>query len=373
MKSCVIVRGTGAVACVGSTLVWSILALTFISCSVGHYPTADRSKRLTEAPDIQQDLKRTVYQLAGKIGERNAFHPVPFKAAKDWILAEMRSRGLRNVSALGFDVDCSKYECKTQTFYNLEGEVRGTKYPDEIVIIGAHYDTKVHTPHWKQHDRPQPCLEGTPGANDNASGVAAMLSLAKHFAAHPQERTLRFVAFTNEEAPFYQKPDAMGSMVYARFCKEKRPHENLVLMITPETLGCYSKKSGDDHKKRGTFGPLADMLGLKDTTDYVAFTGNMRSNRLMREFAEEFQKHSRMDVRTLAVRELSKGIAWSDDWSFWQFDVPAFAVTDTAYNRYDSYHDLRDRPETLDYPEFAEVTRSLRYAVAHAATKQARE
>jgi Peptidase family M28 len=368
MKTRVSVRGRGKRPSVLVILGWSLTALAITCCSSGRYEPLRKSAHIAGPPEVQSDLKRTVYHLAGDIGERNAYHAESLNEAKSWILEEMQKRGLQRVQALPFKIDGAKYECREQMGYNLEGEVRGTERPEDIIVIGAHYDTKVHTPHWKQHDHMQPHLPGTPGANDNASGVATVLSLAKYFSAHPQPRTLRFVAFTNEEAPFYQQPDAMGSMVYARLCKEERSNEKVILMITPETLGCYSAKPAEDHQKRRTTEPLSTLVGLADRPDYVAFMGNMRTNKLMRGCASAFQAKSTMTVRTFAVRELAKSVAWSDDWSFWQFDIPAFAVTDTAYNRYDSYHDVRDKPETLDYPAFAEVVAGLRSVVTHAAT-----
>lgn len=368
MNTCHTVRGT--TDCTPVTLRNMLLGLALCglaSCSIGKYEPSHAAAPVKHADDIESDLRRTVHHLAGSIGERNAFHPEKLSAAKEWISGQLRSRGLTNVKLLGYPIDGTKFECADQTVFNIEAEVRGTKRPEEIVVIGAHYDTKVHTPHWKQHDHPLPALPGTPGANDNASGVAAVLSLAKYFSAHPQERTLRFVAFTNEEAPFYQKEDAMGSLVYARQCS-KRAGERIVLMISAETLGCYSQMTGDEHKKRKHFEPISTWLGLVDRPDYVAFTGNMRSNKLMRKCAEAFRRDSSMDVRTLALREINKGIAWSDDWSFWQTDVPAFSVTDTAYNRSDSYHDIRDKPETLDYGPFASVVRSMRGMLSAAAS-----
>jgi Iap family predicted aminopeptidase len=113
--------------------------------------------------------------------------------------------------------EISLYGIEGRECYNLEAEITGSEKPDEIVIISAHYDS----------------LEGTPGANDNATGVAALLALARAFADSKPERTLRFVAFVNEEPPFFQSDD-MGSFIYARRCRER--NENVVAMLSLETI-----------------------------------------------------------------------------------------------------------------------------------------
>src|SRR5258708_28629411 len=102
---------------------------------------------------------------------------------------------------------------------NLIAELKGTQRPEEIVIVGAHYDSR----------------EGTPGADDNASGTAAALSFARTFAHTKPGRTLRFVFFTNEE---YFRQDLMGSLVYAKLCRARG--DNIVAMVSLETIGYFS-------------------------------------------------------------------------------------------------------------------------------------
>ena len=164
---------------------------------------------------IRNELLRDVNQLAGEIGERNIWSYKQYTIAGDFIEASL-------VQA-GYKVRRQGYEAQGKTCYNIEAEKAGTKYPGQIIVIGAHYDSAY----------------GTAGANDNASGVAATLALARYFAGCTNVRTLRFVLFANEEPPFYHT-DQMGSMVYAKSCRDKG--DNIIAMLSLETIGCYSDK-----------------------------------------------------------------------------------------------------------------------------------
>src|SRR5438128_2728443 len=158
-------------------------------------------------------LKQDVEKLAGEIGERS----VP-RYAK---LVEAAAFIEKSFQADGFQVGRQNYDVRGRTCANLEIELAGTRLPAEIVIVGAHYDSVV----------------GAPGANDNGSGVAALLALGRAFSGKQTERTLRLVAFANEESPYFQSP-SMGSLHYARRSKERK--ENIVGMLSLETIGYYS-------------------------------------------------------------------------------------------------------------------------------------
>ena len=151
--------------------------------------------------EIRERLKGHVSMLAEKIGERNIKHPGSLNSTAKYISAAFESAG--------FQVTEQEFFVGSTAVKNLEAEITGTQRPDEIVIVGAHYDS----------------VWGSPGANDNASGVAALLELAAGLKAFPQGRTIRFVAFVNEEPPYFQT-ESMGSRVYARRSHERR--ENIV-------------------------------------------------------------------------------------------------------------------------------------------------
>lgn len=323
-----------------------------------------RALRPTAAPtskpdlaraDLAADLLASVRKLAREIGERNIYRPANLEAAAEWIETQFRATGLET-RRLPVEIDANpRFGCPPTTVWNIEAVLDGRDRAREVLVVGAHYDSKVDTPQWYDNGPPRPERRGTPGANDNASGVAAMLALARLLAETASERTIRFVAFVNEEPPFFQT-DAMGSRAYARTCANDSAH-TVVAMLSLDTIGCYSRRP---RKKRV---PLAGLIGLPDRPDYVAFLSNWSSGRLARECAKVFRRHSTIAVRTLVLPVLCRPLAWSDDWSFWQEGIPAFAISDTAFQRSDAYHELNDTPDQLDYEPMAEVVWGLKHVI----------
>ncbi|MCU0723019.1 MAG: M20/M25/M40 family metallo-hydrolase, partial [Planctomycetes bacterium] len=190
---------------------------------------------------------------------------------------------------------------------------------------------------WNDHGPPLPDRPGTPGADDNASGVAALLEIARLMARTPTERTVRFVAFVNEEPPFF-KTECMGSLVYARECA-KRDAGKIVGAIVLEQVGCYSVRP---RTKRPWF---ASLVGIPDRPDYVAFFSNYASR------------------HCISPPDFTGSLSWSDDWSFWQEGFLAFSACDTTYMRHDDYHELDDTADRLDYATMADVAWGLLYVV----------
>lgn len=335
----------------------------------GHF-CAQRESPSPESAALQAGLRSHITHLAQTIGERNVYRPEKLAAAADWITTKLQSTGNFQITHHGFRVS-PEYHLSTVTnapfATNIIAEKRGNSRADEIIVIGAHYDTVGFSKDWTGDDLSQFRVNsaGTPGANDNASGVAALLELARLLNGSSHARTIRLVAFANEEPPFFQEKDGMGSYLYAQKCRADG--DNIVLMISLDTLGVYSFK--EPHIKRPwSRSLLLGALGLKAKPDYVAFMSNWEasSGRRARECAKLFAKDSSVDVRTVSLPFLpcfgKEIFAWSDDWSFTRLGYPAFTVTDTAFYRSDRYHELWDAPGALtddDYRSFAEVTFSL--------------
>jgi Zn-dependent M28 family amino/carboxypeptidase len=306
---------------------------------------------------LPQELRTTVVKLATEIGERNCYRTNGLEAAAAWIEQQFGLAGLK-LRRLPVAVPAGPpYDCGAMTVWNLEAEKPGTKRASEVIVVGAHYDTKVATRSWTGRGPPLVDERGTSGADDNASGVAALLAIARALANVSTERTIRFVAFVNEERPFYQT-DAMGSVVYARRCRAVT-NEFVVGMISLETLGCYSAQP---HHKRFWFS-FASLIGLPAKPDYVAFLSDRYSWRFVRECADVYRVHSPVPVRTLLLPSMGKLVAWSDDWSFWREGIPAFSVTDTAFLRHDHYHEISDTEEKLNYAPMADVVWGLRHVI----------
>jgi Zn-dependent M28 family amino/carboxypeptidase len=267
-----------------------------------------------------------VRALSVEIGERNVGHPRAYAAAADWTASQLLQAGLQ--------VHEESYTAGQTEARNLVGEIAGAGAKDQIVIVGAHYDS----------------VEGTPGANDNASGIAALLALARHFARSQPQRTLRFVAFANEEPPFFQT-EQMGSLVYARRCAAR--HENVVAMLSLETMGYYSDAPNSQHY------PFPFSLLYPSTGNFLAFVGNLSSQALTRDAVRTFRRAGKLPAEGAAVADVVPGIGWSDHWSLWRTGVPAVMVTDTAPFRYAQYHEETDTPEKLDYDRLARAVVGL--------------
>ena len=276
-------------------------------------------------------LRTHVAALAVEIGERNVFRPRSLHAAADYIRGEW--------AAMGYQVAAQSYLAEGIQSENLEITLPGKTKPSEIILIGAHYDS----------------VRGSPGANDNASGVAALLEIGRVFARFTPERSVRLVAFVNEEPPFFYWGQ-MGSMIYAKAARARG--DDIRLMVSLEMLGCYSEEPGSQ-----SYPPLLRFF-YPDRGNFVAFVSNFRSRKPLQRLVEAFRTHCDFPVESLATLEVVPGVAWSDHLSFWRQGYPALMVTDTAFYRYAYYHTALDTPEKLNYAAMARVVEGLQKAFA---------
>lgn len=217
---------------------------------------------------------------------------------------------------------------------NIDATVTGTSNAQEVLVVGAHYDT----------------ITGCPGANDNGSGVAAVLELARRFSGRGLARTLRFVAFVNEEPPFFQTAQ-MGSLVYANAARLRR--ERIVGMLSLETMGYFSEEPGSQRYP----GPVGALY--PDVGNFIGFVSNFASARLLLKARRAFKRGTSLPLQSAAIPEGIPGVGWSDHWSFWQAGYQALMVTDTAPFRYPWYHTAEDTPDKLDYAKLAQVVDGL--------------
>lgn len=279
---------------------------------------------------LREALRKDVSTLAEEIGERNLFQYRKLCDCADFLEAALQQTGLTPQRQM--------YRVDNKPCYNLDASVPGTDRPEEIVVIGAHYDTVLDCP----------------GANDNGTGVAAMLALARAFVQAQPARTLRFVAFVNEEPPYFQTP-LMGSYVYAKSCRER--DENIVAMLSLETIGYYTDapKSQDYPFPLGAFFP--------PTGNFIAMVSNRRSAAMLKKITSAFRAHSDFPVVDGAFPGVIPGIGWSDQWAFWQHDYPGMMVTDTAPFRYPFYHTPEDTPDKIHFDHFTRLVVGLQKAI----------
>ena len=276
--------------------------------------------------NLEDRLLKHVHRLAREIGERNVFRPAALDAAARYIESEL--------VGMGHAVARQTYVARGVESSNLEVVLRGDRWPQESLVVGAHYDT----------------VEGSPGADDNTSAVATLIELARLLRGVQVGRTLKLVAFVNEEPPFFFW-GKMGSQVYARAARSRG--ENIRLMISLEMLGYYRDEPGSQ-----AYPPLFRHFH-PDRGNFIAFVSNFRSGRAMRHAAQAFRAHSSFPLETTATFGCIPGVAWSDHLAFWRAGYRAFMCTDTAFFRNPYYHSPQDTPEKLDYARMAQLTDGL--------------
>ncbi len=280
---------------------------------------------------IRDRLSAHVEMLAGTIGERNFRRYQSLLAAADYIDKTLTELGYQSVG--------EPFESRGQTVRNIVAEKRGSSIPDEIVLVGAHYDSVL----------------GSPGANDNGSGVAALLELARLLADRDLPRTVRFVAFVNEEPPFSYSAE-MGSLVHARASKARG--DRIQAMLSLETIGHYSDEPGSQQY------PFPLSWFYPDTANFIGFVGNLDSRKLVRSALHAFRHHASFPAEGAAVPKWIPGVGWSDHWSFWQAGYRAIMVTDTAFYRYAYYHTEEDTPDKVDFERTARVVAGLAHVIS---------
>ena len=290
--------------------------------------------------DLRERLYGHVFFLAGKVGERHVGCPAALYAAGSYIAQCLERYGLKTRS-VGYSV--GGVHCE-----NVEGTLPGRDSTSGSVVIGAHYDT----------------VPGSPGANDNATGVGALLELARRFSATRFRRTLRFVAFANEEPPHFQT-SSMGSLVYAR--RLRQAGEKVLGMLSLETIGYYREEAGTQKY------PFPLGLWYPSVGNFIAFVGCRRYRVFLKRVLGAFRCAVGFPCEGAAPWAGLPGVGWSDHWSFWQQGYAAVMVTDTALYRYPFYHTPEDTPEKINYEKLAEVVEGLAHVIARLAGGEERD
>jgi Zn-dependent M28 family amino/carboxypeptidase len=281
---------------------------------------------------LRDRLRHHVHALAQDIGERNWRAYGNLERARSYIDAQLRS--------VGYEVEHQRFEFAGRPFFNVEAVRRGSGESARSVVVGAHYDS----------------VEGSPGANDNATGVAALLELARELRDRDLPLTIRFVAFANEEPPFFNTLEGMGSVEYVRRMED--PFESVRAMVSLETIGFYSDREGSQVY------PLFLGFFYPSKANFIAFMGNVSSRRVVHSMVRSFRETAPVPSEGIAAQAFIPGLSWSDHRSFWQAGVPAVMVTDTALFRDPEYHRETDTPGRLDYDRMAGVVTGLITAIA---------
>ena len=282
-----------------------------------------------------QRLTRHVHVLAGLIGVRHDSRPSTIAAAVGMIEREW--------AAMGQAVETQRYDTPAGVAKNLVVEWPGATRPEEIVVVGAHYDT----------------VRTTPGADDNASAVAVLLETTRALAGRRFARTVRFVAFANEEPPHFISP-TMGSRVYAKRCRAAQ--DQIICMVCLEMMGYFVDVPGSQAYPAEL--PAILRKVLPDRGDFLACVSDRATRRPLKRFARAFRKASPLKLVAHAIPEAQNLLWVSDHGPFWDERYPALMLTDTSYFRNPHYHEVTDTPETLDYPAMSRATDGVVAGVA---------
>jgi hypothetical protein len=289
-----------------------------------------------EESELRDRLPAEVTYLTVNIGDRSLLRPQSLQAASEYLATCFRKQGYTVVEH-PYPVDGEKVS-------NLEASLAGTHPELGQVIVGAHYDS----------------VEGTVGANDNGTGVAAVLEIARLMRQQKVRRTVRFVLFVNEEPPHFQTAQ-MGSRVYAHELRQEGVPVSAMLSL--ETIGFYS-----DEPRSQKYPPVLNLF-YPARGNFIAFVGNTASRGLVRDSVRNFRESTRFPSEGIAAPDDYLGIGWSDQWSFWQEGYPGIMTTDTAPFRYPYYHTPKDTVDKVNFDRTARVVEGIRKLVERLANK----
>lgn len=312
---------------------------TWMTSMPGHSIEPPLPALSEEEQATARQLQEDVLVLADRIGERNMRTPEALADTADYIAGRLEAMGYTPRREEYIPGQQERVGAEALTAENVIVELSGTQRPEEVVVVGAHYDT----------------VPGSPGANDNASGVAVLLALAEAFANRPQSRTIRFVAFTNEEAPYFMTPD-MGSYRHAH--QARAAGEDIRAMMSMDGVGYFSDEPGSQHFPV----PGIDLI-YPDQGNFIGFVTRLGDRQLLFDALAAFRGQATAPSEGAVLPAGIPGVGWSDHWSFWQHDYAAFLVTDTLPFRDPHYHTPEDTPERLDYERMARVAVGLRAVV----------
>lgn len=324
MRGAVVLPLLGAVALAGG--------------GIGYMTTMPGESFRGPLPALSADEKQLAERLRGHVmqiarAERNTGHPGALEDAARYIESTLVSLG-HTVRQQVFSVDGNRVR-------NLEVALGGAGGKGhKAIVVGAHYDS----------------APGTPGANDNASGSAAVIELARALAAVrlPEDHVIKLVLYVNEEPPYF-KTAQMGSYHHARDLYTRG--EQVVAMLSLETIGYYS----DEKDSQRYPSPLNALY--PDSGNFIGFVGDLGSRELVRKTIASFRQHARFPSEGLAAPATIPGIDWSDHWAYREHGFPAMMITDTAPYRYPYYHSAQDTPDKVDYERLALVVKGIESVV----------
>ncbi len=277
--------------------------------------------------EIRAHLTAHLKHLSQNLGDRSIYRPDKLKAAEDYVF--------ENFTRMGYVPRRQTFICERQEVSNV---IVGDPNPQGYYILGAHFDT----------------VAGTPGADDNASGVAVLLEAARLAQGLTLPRPWTFIGFTTEEPPNFFTP-YMGSSVYARRAKKNK--EKILGMLCLEMVGYYRQDPDSQ-----TLPLSLKLMGYPTTGNFIGLVSDWRSKPLLTRLDKAIKQGCKLPSVTLAVPlagYILPEVRLSDHANFWDEGYPAIMLTDTSFFRNPNYHGPGDVLETLDLEAMTELTLGL--------------
>jgi Zn-dependent M28 family amino/carboxypeptidase len=272
-----------------------------------------------------QQLRRILEVI---VGERN-----PFSGQRH--LTAVESFIEKELASYDLSVESDYFSYWGKTFRNIIGH-QGAQRGGSLIILGAHFDS----------------VQGTPGADDNASGVVVLLEAARLLARAGVGSQVLFCAFNLEEL------NMIGSGYFAK--KLKSAGAKVDAMISLEMVGYTDSRPGSQKY------PFGLKAFYPDRGDFIGVIGNWNSASLLRRFARQMRQVRGLPVETLSVPGnggLIPAVRLSDHSPFWDAGYPALMITDTSFFRNPHYHGATDTLETLNLDFMAKVCEGVVRAV----------
>ena len=289
-------------------------------CKADWEGTTIEQKQENLRAEIKKELVADVAFMADTLGPRNFMHYEQLNRCREWIRQKWQDQG--------YEVREQVYRMDGREYANVEVEIRGKTSPDEIIILSNQYDT----------------LPDSPGANNNAGGVAVLFQVTKLLRDFIPDKTVRFISFTNEEDPIFGTEE-MGSYHYARTAAELGDHINIMLSL--DAIGYYTQEEGSQRL------PWPFSIFYPDRGTFLAFIGDFSSRDYAIAVTRGFKKGSTFPIEAGVVPQSVEGASWSDHQSFWIFGYPAIMITDTGGFR-SPYHTTKE--DTMEKMDFEALT-----------------
>ena len=275
-------------------------------------------------------LEAHVRKLAVELSPRDITHLENLDRAAVYIAGELTQAG-GSVSEQGYRVENQSYRNVIARF--------GPDTPERIVV-GAHYDA----------------CGPLPGADDNASGVAGLIELARLLGAHPPALRVDLIAFSTEEPPYFGTT-GMGSSVHAQLLKKE--NVSIRAMLSLEMIGYFSDARGSQRFPAGILSAFYPSTG-----NFIGVVGRVSEGLLARRVKSAMTQASPLPVYSVTAPSVIPGVDFSDQRNYWHHGYSALMVTDTAFYRNLNYHTADDTAEKLDYKRMAMVVEGVYAAVA---------